>query len=277
MRVVRTANQDRRAWTGNTIDLRETTIPAGTVRRAIVGDAEGLTVEAPNPSRWWPALGVPADGTAAIDRLVAAARSRGVAVPAERRLAAAQRALANHSVEQVDVKSAQKRLADAGANVAQLREAVAMARGRLAARRETNADTEAAEEALASATARLSEAETERVAAKQAHAAVHERAREARSARERRLRLQDRVANHRRDARRALLTAIADEFAGAVEAVPGDATLSLDPLGVDGDSSAASLAAIRLASLQAPVVLDTASFDGVTTASECLDVLVICC
>lgn len=277
MRVVRTDTQDHRAWTGTTIDLRGTTISAETVRRAIVGDVEGLTVEAPTPSRWWPSLGVPADDTAVIDRLVAAARSRGVHVPAERRVAAAQRALANHTVEQVDVEAAQKRLAEAGANVAQLREEVAMARGRLTARRETNADTEAAEEALASATARLSEAETERVAATQAHAAVHERAREARSARERRLRLQDRVANARRDARRALLTAIADEFAGAVEAVPGDATLSLDPLGVDGDSSTAALAAIRLASLQAPIVLDTADFDGPPAASEHLDAPVIRC
>jgi len=277
MRVVRTADQDQRAWAGKAIDLRGTDIAAGMLRRAIVGEAEGLTVEAPNPSRWWPALGVPTDGTSPIDRLVAAARSLRVQVPADRRVAAAERALTEHTVEQVDIEAARKRLAAAGADVEQLREAVAVARGRLAARRETDADTAAAEEALASATARLSEAETERVAAEQAHDAAQERAREARSARERRLRLQDRVANYRRDARRALLTEIADKFAAAVDAVPGDATLSLDPLAVEGDSGTAALAAVRLASLQAPVVDDTGRFDSVEMARERLDAPVIRC
>ena len=275
--------ESRSPRTGRAVDLRDTPHDVEAVRRAVEGESEAepktgdVTVIAPTPSRWWEPLGTPSDDTAPLTRLVAAARSRGIRVPEERALAAAERALASHSVEEVDLEAARERLAAAGTQVEALRERVATERGRLEARREMGADTDAAEEALADATAKLSEAETEQLAAEQAHEAARERAREMRAARERRLRLEDRVANRRRDARRALVGELADEFRAALDAVPGTASLSLDPLAVDGDSVTAAFAAVRLADLRAPVVDDTDRFDSAAVAAERLDAAVVRC
>lgn len=275
--AVRWSDQARPARSGNAVDLTAADYSAQTVRRAVEGDTEALSIDTPTPSRWWDSLGVPTDGTPPLTRLVAAARSRGIHVPEERPLATAERALSTHTVQTVDLEAARERLAAAGTQVEALREQVATARGRLEARRETGAGTDAAEEALADAAARLSEAETERLAAEQAHDAARRRAREARTARERRLRLEDRVANRRRDARRALVTEIAEVFAVATDAVPGEASLSLEPLALEGDPITASLAAVRLADLRAPVVDDTGRFDSAASAAEQLAAPVIRC
>lgn len=275
--VVRWPSGAHPARTGNAVDVTDTDHGAKTVRQALTGETDGLAVDAPTPSRWWESLGVPSDGTSPLTRLVAAARSRSIRVPEERALAAAERALSSHTVETVDLEAARERFAEAGTQVEALREQVAAARGRLEARRETGANTDATEERLADAAARLSEAETELLAAEQAHDAVRRRAREARSARERRLRLEDRVANRRRDARRALVGELAEPFAVATEAMPGEANLSLEPLAIEGDPVTAALAAVRLADLRAPVVDDTGRFDSATMAAERLESPVIRC
>ncbi|MFW5938981.1 MAG: hypothetical protein ACOCQU_00860 [Halolamina sp.] len=262
---------------GRAVDLRAEPIPADAVESAIRDGSSVLSVDCPSPARWWPPLAAPGDDIPALDRIVTAARSRGHRPPAERALAAAQRDLQALAVESTDTATARERLAEAGAAVERLREAVATARGRLQSRRELDADTADAEAALADATRRLSEAETERVAAEQAHAAAQRRVREAREARERRLRLQDRVANRRRDLRRELATVVAEPFAGAVEELPGSATLSTDPLAVGGDEVTAALAAIRIASLDAPVLDTTARFDSAAAAAETLDAPVVRC
>jgi hypothetical protein len=269
---------DTRTTSARAVALPDAGVPAEGLRAAIRGDAEApITVDCAEPTRWWEPLAVPTDGTAPLDRLVAAARSRGVRVPEERALAAAQRELAAHSVEETDLEAARKRLAAAGAEVAELREAVATARGRLQAREDVGADTEAAEAALAEAAAELSEAETNRVAAEQAHDAAQARARRARSERDRRLRLQDRVKNRRRDVRRALVREVADPFDDAVAAVPGEASLSLSPLRVDGDAVSAAFAAVRLADLRAPVVDDSGRFRSAAGAADRLETAVIRC
>ena len=260
---------------GPAVDLRGTSLSVATVRAAIRGEHDSLTVDCPRPSRWWPWLGCPTDGTAPLDRIVAAARSRGHHPPVERSLAAAERQLQALSVERVDTAPSRQRLADAGTEVERLREAVAAARGRLQSRREMDADTADAESALADATRRLSEAETEHVAAEQAHDAAQRRAREAREARERRLRLQDRVANRRRDTRRALANAVEDAVTAALDAVPGEATLSTDPLEIEGDDVTAALAAARVADLRAPVVDTTNRFDSATAAAAALEAPVL--
>lgn len=273
MRVV--GADGRLVGEGRAIDLRAESLSAETVRAAIRDEDTPLTVDCPSPSRWWDRLGRPGDGTPPLDRVVAAARSRGHHPPVERALAAAERELRELSVEQVDTASTRQRLADAGTEVERLREEVATARGRLQSRREMDADTTEAESALADATRRLSEAETERVAAEQAHEAAQRRVRDAREARERRLRLQDRAANRRRETRRALADAVADAFAAAVETLPGEATLSTDPLGVDGDDVTAALAAARTANLDAPVVDATDRFESAATAADALDTPVV--
>lgn len=273
MQVVCPATGGR--FDGRAVDLGNEPVSVEGVRAAIRTETEILTVDCPAPARWWADLAVPGDGTEPLDRVVAAARSRGHHPPAERQLAAAQRDLQNLTVESVDTAATRRRLADAGTEVERLREEVATARGRLQSRREVGADTADAESALADAARRLSEAETERVAAEQAHAAAQKRAREAREARERRLRLQDRVANRRRDTRLALAAAVSEAFSTAVDAVPGEASLSLDPLGIDGDDVTAALAAARIADLSAPIVDSTGRFDSATAAADALDCPVV--
>ena len=263
-------------YEGRAVDLRNEPVSTEAVRAAIQGGTEKLTVDCPSASCWWADLAVPTDDTPPLDRVVAAARSRGHRPPVERKLAAAQRELQTLSVETVDTASTRQRLADAGREVERLREEVATARGRLQSRREMNADTADAESALADATKRLSAAETERIAAEQAHAAAQQRVREAREARERRLRLQDRVANRQRDTRHALATAVSEAFSAAVDTVPGEASLSLDPLETDGDDVTAALAAARIADLQAPVVDSTGLFDSAAIAAETLGCRVLC-
>lgn len=272
------ATGDRRVLSGHAVDLGDSGFTAKTLENAVSGkNADIISIDCPAPSRWWGSLAVPTDDTPPLDRLVAAARSRGIRVPEERALAAAERELAALTTERVDPADTRRRLADAGQNVAELREEVATVRGRLQALRRVDGDIAAAESALADAVERLSEAETERLAAEQAHEAAERQARRARSVRERRLRLQDRVANRRRDARRALVTELVEPFTGAVPAVPGDAQLSRHPLTVEGDTVTAALAAIRLADLRAPVVDATGRFDSAAAATEALGVPVIRC
>lgn len=283
MRVVRRApvkgdEESEASLTGHAVDLTPTELSSETLKNAIRGTVDRhISVACPSPSRWWESLAHPTDDTAPLDRLVAASRSRGVRVPEERALAAAERELAALSTERVDPAETRRQLAAAGKNVAELREEVATARGRLQARRRTDTDTEAAQAALADAAERLSEAETERLAAEQAQEAAERQARRARSVRERRLRLQDRVANRRRDARRALITELADAFDAAVSAVPGAGALSTDPLRVEGDAVTVALAAARLADLRAPVIDDTGRFDSAGAAAETVGAPVIRC
>ena len=284
----------RRAARGSALDLRATGLDGETLRAALRpsgGDSAGADgvratdvpardveeLVAPSPSRWWSSLADPTDGTPALDRLVAAARTRGHAPPELRRLAAAERSLADLEVETVDASETRRRLAEAGADVERLREEVATIRGRLQARRDVSADTDAVEAELAERMSRLTEAETDRVAAEQAHEAAERRAREVRAIRQRRLRLQDRVANRRRDARRALVDRVADDFVEAVSAVPGDASVRTDPLAVEGDPVAAAFAAVRVADLRAPVLDPTARFRSVEAAAAALDCPVIRC
>lgn len=282
--VVRDAPGETRTVQGRALDLRAGPIgpvDPETVRAAVEGsrltDGPLVAVHVSQPSRWWPTLADPADDTDPVDRVVAAARSRGYAPPTLRALAAAERELAAHRVEQVDVRETRRQLAETGADVERFREEVATVRGRLQARRAVDADTGAIEAELSESMRRLTEAETDRIAAEQAHAAAERRARRARTTRRRRLRLQDRVANRRRDARRALIANVANEFAAAVEAVPGDATLTTSPLDVDGDPVTAGLAAVRVADLVAPVVDATDRFDSAAAAVDSLGVPVVRC
>jgi chromosome segregation ATPase len=276
MRVVVGSDEDGGiVGEGEAIDLRGADCSTEAVRTAIRSDHRSVAVDCPSPSRHWSRLVCPTDDTAPLDRLVAAARSRGHHPPVERALAATERELRELTVEEVNTAPARRRLAEAGTEVERLREAVATARGRLQSRREMDADTAEAESALADATRELSAAETERVAAEQAHDAAQRRVREAREARDRRLQLQDRLANRRRDTRRALANAVAEAFAAAVDAVPGEATLSIEPLELRGDEVTAALAAARIADLRAPVVDTTGRFDSATAAVEAFDAPVV--
>lgn len=189
--------------------------------------------------------------------LAAAARTRGLSSSVRGELAEISDAIAAIEVEAVDLDAARRRVAAASGEEERLKERVAALRGRVQARRETGAETADALDELESAAAELSVAQSERVAAEQALRRARERAADARDARERRLGLRDRLRNRRRDARRELARAVYPAFREALEAVPGgdpeDAGERLG--GYDGPALAASLAAVRLARVDRPVVL----------------------
>jgi len=224
---------------------------------------------------------LPPRGTTSVRALLAAAaRSRGRTAAADEQVAALEAELASLSPPDVDVAAARRRVATAADREDRLRERVAALRGELRARRDLDADPEPVAADLADAAAALSEAETERIAARQALARAEERAREARAERDRRLALQDRLGNRRRAARRELAAGIYPAVSDALAALPGDASPGDRPAAFEGDRALAALAAVRVADLDAPVVLapptpGAARFGDARAAAERLDVPVI--
>jgi len=213
--------------------------------------------------------------------LAAAARSRGVGTPVDDGLAAARAALADVQVPATpDLERARRRLAGTESAVDECRERVATLRGRIQARREDGRETTGLEGELAEATAELSEHETERAAAREALSMARREARASRDARERRRRLEDRLANLKRTARDHLVEAVRDRYAAAVTAAPGEARPADDGSPADADPFAvddvtAALAVARVADVRAPVVLACDRFADPAAAAAWLDAPVI--
>jgi hypothetical protein len=196
-------------------------------------------------------------GTSLRRELAAAARSRGVASSVRDECRRLRDEIAAIEVDSVDLAAARRRVASAIGAEERLKERVAALRGDVRARRAVEAETDEALGDLESAAAELSTAQTERIAAEQALERARERAAEARDARERRLSLGDRLRNRRREARRELASEVYPDFRDALAAVPdGDpARAGADPTAYDGSRLAASLAAVRIADLDARVAL----------------------
>lgn len=190
--------------------------------------------------------------------LAAAARSRGRESSVATEIAATHERLAAIAVPDVDLAGARKRLAEATGEEERLKERVAAARGELRARREVGATTADAVASLEEAAAALSSAQTERVAAEQALNRRRERAAEARDVRDRRLELQDRLANLRREAGRELARETYPAFRAALAAVPcgSPQDAGSSPSAYAGPELPASFAAVRIAELPDPVVVD---------------------
>lgn len=258
---------------GRAVDLRPVAVAPREVAAAVRGEpVPGVTVDCPPPGPFHDRVGVVEAGMCFERRpaLAAAARTRGLTAPQDEAVATTEAALADLDPPPADAAAARRRVASAGEERDRLRERVARLQGRVRARRDAGLDAGDAEAALDEAARALSEAETERAAAEQALARARERARAARDVRERRLALEDRLANQRRAARAHLAAAVADEFAAAVAAAPGDAT--------DAESASprtAALAAARVADLDAPVVLVDPPFPDPATAADWLDVPVV--
>ncbi|GAB3415110.1 hypothetical protein GCM10027435_10840 [Haloparvum alkalitolerans] len=241
-----------------------------------------VAVSAPDAGPGHAALGLVPDGRTARQRLAAAARSRGKTASVEAELTARRAELASLPEPAVDLREARERAADARGEEERLRERVASLRGEVNARRDLDAATGDAEAALREAATALSEAETARIAADQALERARRRAREARDTRERRLELADAVGNLARAARRELADAVRPAVDEALAAVPGPDG-SVPPTGHrDRDLSAmdlptVSLAAIRVADLDAPVVLalERRRFADAAAAARTLDAPVI--
>jgi len=266
---------DGRVHEGRAVDLAG--VDAATVVRSIRGTETPVDIECadPGPVHDHVARLPPAtfDRRAA---LAAAARALGYESPRESTLDEARAELAETAPPSLDVRETRRRVAEAGAEEERLRERVAELRGRVQARRETGADTTAVEAQLGEATSRLAETETERIAAEQALERAEAAAREARDRRERRLELEDRVANLERKVRADLAAAVWGRFRSALAAVPGTATAGSSPGEFDGDVTAAALGVARIAPLDAPVVVDGLDrVSGAAAAASILDAPVI--
>ncbi|MBB6647458.1 DUF7856 family protein [Halobellus ruber] len=202
---------------------------------------------------------IPLDRRAA---LAAVGAARGVETTSDADLAAAKRSLRDLSVPTVDdaeLRAARRRAAEAGSETERLRERVATLRGRVAARR-VDGDDDAvaeAETALSEATRELSEASTEEVAATQRLATLERRADRSRDAREKRLRLEDRIANRRRARRAAHADAVEPDFRDARGRIGSALGGRFGTCGDDaGTPLRDALAVAAVAPIRAPVVVD---------------------
>ncbi|MFW5973814.1 MAG: hypothetical protein ACOCPZ_00335 [Natrialbaceae archaeon] len=203
--------------------------------------------------------------------LAKAGRTRGIETPYDDEIASVRADLHSLSVPAGPDPDERATLAAERATVRSLQEEVAAARGRLQVRREQGLETAAAAAELEAAIRELSEHETAAVAADE-RTESRTQARERRDALERRLRLEDRIANLEREARRCLVAELREEFAATLDRVPG-ATAPDDPF--SAPPPVAALAIVRLAALDAPVVLSTDRFDSAGAAHEFLGVPVV--
>ena len=197
-------------------------------------------------------------GTTLCTELAAAAYSLGHRSSYVTELGSLRAAIEAIDPATVDLTEPRRRLAAATGEETRLAERVAAARGELRARREIAAETDAAREALETAAASLAEAQTTRIAAEQALDRAREQAVASRDERDRRLRLQDRLENRRRVARRELSRVVYPAFQDALAALPtGDPDAAGDAPGdYAGSRLVASVAAVRIASIDGPVVLE---------------------
>jgi hypothetical protein len=259
---------------GEGVDATDLAVGPETLARAAAGEAvDGVCLDCPDPGPVHERVGVVREDASLPLRgaLAAAARSLGERAPEREQLRHVRARLADADTSDLDLAAARRRVAAAGETEARLRERVATLRGRVDALGDAGA-TEArreAETALAETTRHLTEAETERIAAEQRLEEVERRAREARDRRERRLALEDRAANLARAARTQLAAAVYDRFRAAVATLPGDGDAGASPGDYEGDSTLAALAVVRVAALDAPVVVVTDRLgDGPRTADR---------
>ena len=217
--------------------------------------------------------------------VAAAARTRGETTPHDDEIRDLESELSSIEVPEPDrgLEAAKRNVVEVSTDEAELRERIAALRGRLRTERELGEPTEETVEKLEAAAAELSESSTDRIAAEQALEAAKREARNARSARNRRMKLQDRLGNLRREARAVLANAVSDEFAdarkrvgplGAVDPTAGDSVAfsSGDAGGAKSAGTHAQLAAVALADLEVPIVID-ASETGITDAANAARIL----
>lgn len=269
---------DGRTYRGPAVDLRDAPVDPDAALAALGHDESGprnVRIEAPTPGPLGRTLGA-TNGARGLDRtvLAAVARSRGLSTPVDAEVDRLRERLADLDPPAVDRRAARRRLAEATADTERLRERVAECRGRLRDRRDDGRATAAAEDDLAAATDRLVEAETERIAARQRLDRARAVAREARDARERRLELEDRIANRRRTARRRLAERILPAVAAALSAAPASSDRAA-AAGLPTEPALAELAAYRCGRPATAVVVAAGPFADPRAASAWLDAPVL--
>lgn len=197
-----------------------------------------------------------------------AARSRGATTPVDDELAAVNSRSdspdatesSDLTTDLPDLAAARERVAETGSEVEQLRERVAMLRGRLQAARETDGEPSEVQTELDTAMRALTEAETAELAARQQLDRARQHARARRDSHERRLRRHDARQNRAREARTHLAAAVADRLAAATEQIAaatdrGRATFDHDTGTVSGDPVTFHLATLAVAETTEPAVV----------------------
>ena len=196
------------------------------------------------------------------DALVAAARSLDIDTSVDDELRALRSELDSDPDPVPSRTAARRRVAETAALLESMRERVATLRGRMQADGEGDVSAD-----YRDAIRTLSEAETDHAAAKEALDRARGRAREALDARERRLRLEDRLRNAERTARRELISAIRPCVDEAVSDAPGSTEDSF----VEADAVSAALALAKVGRIRRPVVLACDRFPNRDTAERWLE------
>lgn len=218
--------------------------------------------------------------------LAVAGRSRGIQTPYDgeiRRLAGGDDSdgTGDRSVDGPDaddLRAARRAVAETGTEVERLRERVAMLRGRLQARRETEAGVESVQSDLDTAMRDLTEAETEQLAAEQRLTQLRESIRNRRDDHRASMRRTDALRNRCRDAREHLADAVWESFTDAVAAFEVDeGGEQIQNCGDDPalDGVTAHLAAVAVAETTEPVILAVDRFDTAERAATRLGVPVV--
>jgi hypothetical protein len=256
---------DGRTWCGSVADLRDSGLDSGDALAAVRGETSPCAVHCPTPGQFHDRVGHvhPAMGLKIRTALADAARSRGAVPPQDEK-----RARLQDRRDAIDVAKRPPQRSDAPAADAQsLQERVAQLRGRVTALEECGRDASDERAKLRETAARLSEIETTRLAAEE----YRDQTRADRDRRERRMTLEDRIANLERGARAHLVERYRERYERALFALAPTA----DPF--DADPVAAALALLRIGSVDAPVVLTTTPLASPAATAAWIEAPVILC
>lgn len=254
-----------RTWCGAAADLRAVDVEESAVVAAIRGTDSQYGVHCPRPGEVHDRAGYVRAGMSLETRtvLAIAGRSRDLSTPYDDELQTVREELSA-----TDESNSQLSTPSTASDVDRdrLRERVAELRGRVQALEACDRDASDEQATLRDAARRLSELETQRMAAVEART----QARELRDRRERRMRLEDREANLARDARAYLVDELHERFATAVDSLSevGDDPFEADPV-------TAALSILRIATVDAPVVLAVDRFEDPAAATQWLDAPVV--
>lgn len=248
--------------TGPAVDARDRSLDADSVLAAI-RDPDDPLVSCPPPGPLHDHVGHlhPGLSLARGPATACAARALGLETSHDEELERLRDAIAAVTVPDADVPDAVATVADAEDSVDELRDRVARLGGIVTASQDPDRRAETRSD-LRAAAAALADAETTVAAAREALARERERQRAANDARERRLRLEDRLGNRQRTARRELADALTERLARARTAVPNWRGAGADAI--------LGLALARLAPLRAPVVVEDGPFRTAVQARGCL-------
>lgn len=250
-------------WTGEVIDLRDRGVDRDAVVAAIRGDPSPYDAHCPDPGLLHGRVGVVTPDVSVQPKtaLAVAARSQGLSAPQDDRVEALR---AERDAVEIPAVPATPDAPPAD-DVTRLRERVAALRGEVQTLESTGHDPTEARDRLRDVAGRLAEVETERAARQQAS----ERLRAVRDARERRLRIEDRLANAEREARSHLVEQLRQQFTDAV----GSLVETDDP--VDAPPDVLALAILRVGDVDAYAIVCVDRFDSPRASAEWLDAPVI--